>query len=193
MKFIFPEGATPLEQEELKDLIPIHLTTQEELNAWEERNILNAQQWAFKKKQNIISIEFIKNLHKHMFNKTWKWAGKFRHSEKNIDISWYAIPTKIKELCDDIEYYLEHKTYSKDEIAIRFHHRLVWIHAFPNGNGRHARLIADLLIVKQGNPRFTWGMNQNLYKASPVRAQYIDALQLADRGDYSKLIIFARS
>ena len=130
-----------------------------------------------------------------MFNHTWKWAGKFRKTEKNIGIEWFFIPTELKKLCDDINYQLTHEISSRDEIAIRLHYRLVWIHPFPNGNGRHARLMADLLITKLGQPRFSWGMQQqqNLYQATPVRKQYIDALQAADKGDYSKIIAFARS
>jgi Fic-DOC domain mobile mystery protein B len=192
MKFNYPEGATPLEYEELAQLIPNHITTQEELNAWEERNILVAQEWAFKQKE-ILSVEFIKQLHEHMFNKTWKWAGQFRKSDKNIGIHWPQIYSQTKELCDDVQYQIEHNTYSKDEIAVRFHHRLVFIHPFPNGNGRHARLMADLLITQQGEQRFSWGMYQDLYKATPIRKQYIEALQRADRGDYSKLLEFVRS
>lgn len=192
MKFNYPIGSTPLEHEELAELIPDHITTQEELNAWEEKNILNAQSWAFKQKE-ILNISFIKQLHEHMFNKTWNWAGQFRKSDKNIGIHWPHISTKTKELIDDVCYQLEHVTFSKDEIAVRFHHRLVWIHPFPNGNGRHARLIADLLIVQQGNNRFSWGMHQDLYKSTPIRKQYIESLRLADHGNYSKLLTFARS
>lgn len=192
MKFRYPVGATPLEPEEIAKLIPTHISTQEELNAWEEKNILVAQQWAFKQKE-ILTVLFIKKLHKHMFNKTWKWAGEFRRSEKNIGINWLHIPVKLKELCDDVQYQLDHESYSKDEIVVRFHHRLVWIHPFSNGNGRHARLMADLLIVQQGGVRFSWGMYQDLYKAGMVRQQYIEALRLADQGHYSKLLTFARS
>lgn len=192
MKFNYPEGSTPLEHEELEALIPDHITMQEELNAWEEKNILIAQEWAFKQKE-ILTISFIKQLHEHMFNKTWKWAGQFRKSDKNIGVHWPQISTKTKELCDDVHYQLVHNTFSKDEIAVRFHHRLVFIHPFPNGNGRHARLIADLLIMQQGCKRFSWGMHQDLYKATPIRKQYIEALRLADHGDCSKLLIFARS
>ena len=192
MKFNYPLGSTPLEPEELAELIPDHIITQEELNAWEEKNIIVAQQWALRQKE-ILSIEFIKKLHKHMFNKTWKWAGEFRKSEKNIGISWFQISVKIKELCDDVQYQLNNHSYSIDEIAIRFHHRLVWIHAFPNGNGRHARLMADLLLIQQNKSRFSWGMYQDLYAANPIRKQYIEALQLADYGDYSKLLLFVRS
>lgn len=192
MKFDYPLGSTPLEQDELVGLIPKHITMQEELNAWEEKNILEAEPWAFKQK-DILSITFITKLHKRMFGKTWKWAGKFRLSEKNIGIHWAQIPMSLKDLCDDIHYQLEHNTFSDDEIAIRFHHRLVFIHPFSNGNGRHARLMADLLISQQGGKRFSWGMHQNLTKTSAVRKQYIEALQSADQGDYSNLLAFART
>ncbi len=192
MKFKYPLGSTPLDQDELAGLLPAHITTQEELNAWEEKNIIEAEPWAFKQK-DVLSITFIKKLHKRMFNKTWKWAGGFRASEKNIGVHWAQIPMKLQELCDDVCYQLSHDTFSIDEIAIRFHHRLVFIHAFVNGNGRHARLLADVLIVQKGGSRFTWGMHQDLTRATLVRKQYIQALQCADRGDYSKLLIFARS
>lgn len=192
MKFNYPSGSTPLELGELTGLIPQHITTQEELNAWEEKNIIEAEPRAFKQK-NILSISFMKKLHKRMFDKTWKWAGEFRTSEKNIGIHWVQIPMKLRELCDDVLYQLEHNAFSKDEIAIRFHHRLVFIHAFTNGNGRHARLMADIFIVEQGSSRFSWGMHQDLTTVTPIRKQYIEALQLADRGNYSKLLTFARS
>lgn len=192
MKFNNPIGATPLDYEELMDLIPGHITTQEQLNAWEEQNILKALPWAFKQKK-ILSSFFIKKLHEKMFDQTWKWAGKFRTSDKNIGIHWSQISVKIKELCDDVRYQIDHASFPEEEIAIRFHHRLVWIHPFPNGNGRLSRLMADLLITKQGGQRFNWGMHQDLYKATSTRKKYIEALQLADRGDYSQLLAFARS
>lgn len=192
MKIDYPIGSTPLNYEELVDLIPGHITTQEKLNAWEEKNILEALPWAFKQKE-ILSVECIKTLHKHMFDKTWKWAGKFRKSDKNIGVHWSQISMKTKELCDDIQYQLDHESFSKDETAVRFHHRLVWIHPFPNGNGRLSRLMADLLITQQDERRFSWGMHQDLYKATSVRKEYIQALQLADQGNYSKLLEFARS
>jgi len=192
MKYNYPEGATPLEQEEILGLIPQHITTHDQLNAWEQKNILEGEQWA-RKKKDILSVEFIKKLHEHMFNYTWKWAGKFRQTGKNIGIDWHMIPVELKKLCDDVSYQLKHHSFSDDEIAVRLHHRLVWIHPFPNGNGRHGRLMADLLAIQLGHPRFSWGMQQDLYKVTPIRKQYIEALRLADRGDYSKLIVFARS
>lgn len=191
MNFNYPPGSTPLESDELADLIPKHITTQEELNNWEQQNILLARQWAIAQKE-ILTISFIQELHKKMFNNTWKWAGKFRTGPKSLGVNWYLISSELKKLCDDVNHQLELETFSKDEIAIRFHHRLVWIHSFPNGNGRHARLIADLFVMRLGRPVFNWGMNQNLYVFNAARRHYIDALQCADRGDYSKLITFAR-
>lgn len=192
MKFNYPEGATPLEPEEIAYLIPAHITTHEQLNAWEQKNIISAEKWA-RVKKDIISVHFFQALHKQMFNETWKWAGTFRHSGKNIGVDWYTIPVELKKLCDDVLYQLFNKSFSHDEIAVRLHHRLVWIHAFPNGNGRHARLVADLLIMQFGYARFSWGINQDLYKATSIRNQYIYALRLADQGDYSAIIVFARS
>ena len=193
MKINIPEGATPLEPEELNGLIPRHVTTHEKLNAWEQANILVAEQWA-RKKRAIISIDFIQKLHQHMFDQTWKWAGTFRRSGKNIGIDWHMIPEELQKLCADVTYQLAHHSFSDDETVLRMHHRLVWIHPFPNGNGRHARLMADLLIAQRNQPRFSWGAaSGNLYDATPIRKQYIRSLQSADRGDYSELLIFARS
>ena len=191
MKINHPEDATPILLEELMDLIPRHLTRQEDLNAWEEKNILLARAWAYKQK-DIISISFVQELHRRMFSLTWKWAGKFRTTEKNLGVSWHLISTEVKKLCEDVKFQLEHATFTKDEIAVRFHHKLVWIHPFSNGNGRHARLMADLLITSLGRPRFNWGMQQDLHQLIWVRKHYIEALQSADRGDYSRLLTFAR-
>ncbi len=192
MKFNYPPGATPLNGDELGALIPSHITTQQELNVWEEKNILQADEWAFRQKE-ILSVTFIKELHEHMFNETWKWAGKFRLTEKNIGIPHQQISIKTKALCDDVYYQLDNNVFSKDEIAVRFHYRLTYIHPFSNGNGRHARLMADLLITQQRGIRFSWGMHQDLFNPTPVRKQYIESLRLADHGDYSRLLIFSRS
>lgn len=187
-----PEGATSIDPGERSQLIPMHITMQEQLNTWEQANIVAGEQWARNKKA-LLTVSFIMQLHKHMFNRTWQWAGKFRHSDKNIGIDWRLIPEELKKLCDDASYQFKHKSFSDDEIAIRAHHRLVWIHPFPNGNGRHARLFADLLIMQHGRPRFSWGANQDLHAINNVRKQYIAALQAADRGNYNKLIEFART
>ena len=194
----YPPGATLLDADELASLIPSHLTTQAELNEWEQLNIQQGEAWARKQRKEILSEAFIRQLHTQMFNETWRWSGSFRQSDKNIGIDWPKISVELRKLLDDVHYQIEHASYPLDEIAVRFHHRLVAIHPFPNGNGRHARLIADLLAERLGQPRFTWGSrslpaNAGLIDASATRQAYIAALQAADARDYVPLLTFARS
>ena len=127
-----------------------------------------------------------------MYGNVWRWAGTYRKSQKNIGIEYYRIPTELRTLLDDCQYWLEHKTYPPDEIAARFHHKLVWIHCYPNGNGRHARLATDLLLTSLRLDRFSWG-SANLVDAGATRAAYVAALQSADQHDYGPLLAFARS
>lgn len=193
----YPAGATPLDADELASLIPAHLTTQGELNEWEQLNIGEGDKWARKQRKDILGEDFLRQLHRRMFGETWKWAGEFRKSDKNIGVDWRYIGVELKKLFDDVRYQIEHATFPADEIAVRFHHRLVAIHAFPNGNGRHARLMADLLAERLGQPRFTWGsrrlVKDSLTDASPIRRDYIAALQAADARDIAPLLAFARS
>ncbi|KAB2928443.1 MAG: mobile mystery protein B [Dechloromonas sp.] len=193
----YPAGATPLDADELASLIPAHLTTQGELNEWEQLNIGEGDKWARKQRKDILGEDFLRQLHRRMFGETWKWAGEFRKSDKNIGVDWHYIGVELKKLFDDVRYQIEHATFPADEIAVRFHHRLVAIHAFPNGNGRHARLMADLLAERLGQPRFTWGsrrlVKDSLTDASPIRRDYIAALQAADARDIAPLLAFARS
>ena len=193
----YPPGATPLDADELASLIPGHLTTQAELNEWEQLNIGEGDKWARKQRKEILSENFLRQLHRQMFGETWKWAGDFRKTDTNIGVDWLHIGVELKKLLDDVRYQIEHGTFPADEIAIRFHHRLVAIHAFPNGNGRHARMTADLLVERLGQPRFSWGshslVNGNLTDATPIRQNYIAALQAADARDMAPLLAFARS
>ncbi len=193
----YPPGATPLDADELASLIPGHLTTQAELNEWEQLNIQQGDEWARKQRKEILNEAFVRQLHKQMFGDTWRWAGSFRTSDKNIGIDWPKISIELRKLLDDVHYQIEHASYPPDEIAVRFHHRLVAIHPFPNGNGRHARLMADLLAERLGQPRFTWGsrglVDAGLVDASATRQAYIAALQAADARDYAPLRAFARS
>jgi Fic-DOC domain mobile mystery protein B len=186
------DAATPLSPEEQAQIIPTYITTRAQLNEAEQLNITEADLWAITRKRNILSEAFLKNLHKRMFRRVWKWAGTFRASERNIGIEPYRIPSELRTLLNDVDYWVEHRTYPPDEIAVRFHHRLVSIHPFPNGNGRHARLAADLLAVTLGQKRFTWG-NANLVEPAAARAAYIGALKAADDHDIDPLLAFARS
>ena len=145
--FDYPQGATPLDRNEIEGLIPTHITTRGELDRWEQDNINEALAWVDSHKpKDILNEAFMKRLHKRMYGNVWKWAGTFRQSDKNIGVSWRMIPNDLKHLCDDVRYWIENQTFNDDEITARFHHRLVKIHLFPNGNGRHARLMADLLL-----------------------------------------------
>ena len=194
MKFEYSPGATPLNFDEMDGLIPLHITNQNQLNEWEAANILKAESWIFSilNHNNFLTIDFTRLLHKKMFEVTWKWAGLFRSTEKNIGITPSLITTALKNLLEDTVYQIMHSSYSTDEIAYRFHHRLVTIHSFPNGNGRHARMMTDLLLIQTGQPRFTWG-NKKLEAESLTRKQYINALKSADKHDYKPLAAFVRS
>jgi Fic-DOC domain mobile mystery protein B len=187
-----PEDATPLTPEERAELIPAHIAYRAELNASEQENIARGQDWALARKRDLLSEKFIKDLHARMLGDVWRWAGKYRTTERNLGIHYYEISIAVRELLEDAKTWVQHNTYSADEIAVRFHHRLVMIHPFPNGNGRHSRLIADLLVMSLGGERFSWG-RANLQQASDMRRQYIEALRAADKHDYAALLKFARS
>ena len=194
MKFEYATGSTPLDPDEINGLIPLHITTQGELNEWEAENILQAENWLFltPNQRNFLTIDFIKMLHKKMFGDTWKWAGIFRNTAKNIGVDQAKITTELRNLLDDVVYQIEKNIYPIDEIAYRFHHRLVWIHPFPNGNGRHARMMTDILLMQAGQARFTWG-KEKLDAKGPIREQYIEALKNADKYHYTALEKFVRS
>lgn len=161
----------------------------------ERENILHAREWAIADRTgslDLVSDEYVRKLHRKMFDATWKWSGEYRRTEKNMGVPVQEIRERLMSLFGDVRYWIQNKTYSPDEISIRFHHRLVWIHPFPNGNGRHARLIAELLVMKLGSPAFTWGSN-DLVKEGEARAKYLEALKAADQGDIRPLLKFARS
>jgi Fic-DOC domain mobile mystery protein B len=193
MHFEYALGATPIDPDEALGLIPAHITTQADLNAWEEMNIVEGADWM--KRQKIIpdlDEGLVRELHSRMFNKTWLWAGTFRKSAKSIGVDWPQIAVALKNLLDNTAYQVEHQTMSNDEIAVRFHHQLVLIHAFPNGNGRHARLMADALIMNLGGDRFSWGANMSLATSGVTRQNYLSALREADNGHLESLMQFAR-
>ena len=190
----YVDGATPFDYDELKGLLPTHITTRGELDFLEMENINQAITWSENLKTNdILNIEFICKLHKKMFSNVWKWAGKFRKSKKNIGIPYIQIAVELQTLCDDSQAWIEYGTYPPDEFAVRFHHRLVFIHPFSNGNGRHARLMADLILKKLFAAEvFSWGV-ESLGSHNKIREKYIKALKLADEHDYSLLLEFVRS
>jgi len=192
--FRYPEGATPLDPDEIEDLKLGHIVTREELNRFEQDNINEALEWlARRQKEDILTEKFVKTLHRKMFEKVWRWAGVFRKSGKNIGVDWHQIATQLHLLLQDVRYWIDHKTYVEDEIAVRFHHRLVWIHLFANGNGRHARLMTDLLLTEVLKQKpFSWSV-PGLDIESQVRDLYLKALRKADHHDYSLLLDFVRA
>jgi Fic-DOC domain mobile mystery protein B len=187
-----PDDATPLTPEELEGLIPSYVTLRRELNELEQQNILTADAWVFARRRNLFSEAFARGLHRRMFGKVWRWAGTYRTSDKNLGVDRSQIQVRLYAALDDARYWIEHTTYSSDEIAVRFHHALVSIHPFPNGNGRWSRLMADILAVRLGRPRFTWGRSA-LCTQDETRNTYIAGLKAADNHDFASLIAFARS
>ena len=186
-------GQTPLDANESAGLKPKHISTQGELDEWEAENLLRATRWLNgQKKLDVLNEKFCRNLHKRMFGDTWIWAGTFRKTEKNIGCDPIQIAIQLNQLLGNVTYWIENETFEPDEIAARFHRELVWIHPFPNGNGRHARYMADALLRQCGHPEFSWG-SKNLVSASEVRGRYIQSLRDADAGNYALLLEFVRS
>jgi len=190
-----PVANTALSPEEQAELIP-NLATREELNEWERDNILRSRQWALADRQ-LTRLEparedYVRELHRRMFDQTWKWAGRYRKTEKNLGVPVPEIRERLAQLLGNAAYWLKNHTYDVDECAVRFHYGLVVIHAFPNGNGRHARLIADILAAKSGCPVFSWGSKDIVAPGEP-REAYLNALRAADQGTLEPLLRFSRS
>ncbi len=189
-------GQTPLEEEEKEGLRIPTVATRAELDEFEQQNIEDAIQWAMQrtfKPETILTEAFVMQVHKRMYADVWAWAGEFRKSNKNLGVDKWQIPIALRYLLDDTTLWIANKTYAADEVTLRFKHRLVSIHCFANGNGRHSRLMADIIsesIFKQ--PIFTWGAGQSL-SSSDARTRYLAALRAADAGEIAPLLAFARS
>ena len=193
----YEKGQTPLNEEEMEGLLIPSITTREELDEFEQLNIQKAIEWYLIRKRfktdKVLTEDFILEVHKRMLNEVWSWAGQFRTSKKTIGIPWHHVPIRLRQLIDDCKYWIEHKTYSDEEIAIRFKHELVAIHLFPNGNGRHSRLMGDIVIKHIfKKPIFTWG-HKNILDKDKNRNSYIKSLKNCDKGDFEDLIAFAQS
>lgn len=190
-----PDGATPLAPDEMEGLKFKHVTTRGELDHLEQANIESGLQWLSRRKNSeILNEAFTRELHRKLFGDVWHWAGKFRQTEKNIGVDPVQIPVRLRMLLDDVRYWVEHETYNAKESAARFHHRLVYIHLFPNGNGRHARIMADVLLSKVLNESpIDWAGGHNLQAMNKRRDEYIRALRAADQGDYQLLLRFVEA
>lgn len=188
-----PPGATPMGRHELAGLRQSWITTRGDLDEAEQVNILAGQAWASRaRKTDLVGEDFLCALHRAMFGEVWRWAGTYRSRETNIGVQPHAIRPALREFADTARYWLAECPMPADEIAVLIHHRLVQIHPFPNGNGRHTRLMADLAAERLGRPSFTWGRT-SLLAAGPTRTAYIAALREADNHNIASLLAFARS
>lgn len=196
LDLMYNDGQTPLDEDEKEDLLIQSIATRGELDEFEQQNIEDTIQWSLTrrfKSEQILSKSFIQELHKRMYRNVWRWAGEYRKTNKNIGVDKLEIPIALRSLIDDASYWLENNIYDPEEFAIRFKHRLVSIHCFPNGNGRHSRMIADIIVEKIfQQPVFSWG-SKNLSDEKESREKYLLALRKADKGDFSLLLKFARS
>jgi len=196
LDLIYNDGQTPLDEDEKEGLLIKFITSRGELDEFEQQNIEDTIQWSLTRKfksKRILSESFIKELHKRMYGRVWSWAGEYRKTNKNIGVDKLDIPVALRSLIDDASYWLEHNVYEPEEFAIRFKHKLVSIHCFPNGNGRHSRMIADIIIEKIYNqPVFSWG-GARLSEDMDIRALYLKAMRKADKGDFELLLKFSRS
>jgi len=192
MEFNYPKGATPLDPDEMEGLKHSHIETRAELDQLEQQNIQDGYNWFSqqRKYKTFIHEDFIKMLHKKLLGEVWSWAGQFRLTEKIIGIDPIHISVELRNLLNDVKAWLEYDTYEREEFAARLHHRLVKIHLFANGNGRHARILTDIILEKEmGLAPINWGAD-SLTTDGEHRGKYITALRAADRNDYKLLIEF---
>lgn len=192
-----PPGATPLGPDDVAGLIPTDVATRADLDAAELDNIVRARAWAATRSwtaDGLLTHQTVVGLHRRMFGDVWRWAGTQRMRETSIGVHPRSIAVDLRNLLDDARAWIEYATFPPDEIALRFHHRLVQIHVFPNGSGRHARFCADLLARSLGRPPFTWG-GRDLADPGAARDAYLSALRAmdTDRDDVAPLLAFARS
>jgi Fic-DOC domain mobile mystery protein B len=190
-----PPGSTPLGPDEMDGLIPSWIVTRGDLNAAEQANILDGlagRRWRRPTVQQILDDLAARRLHKAMFGQVWAWAGAYRLRELNIGVDPHRVSVCVRDLMADALAWIDGEHWRADEIGYRFHHRLVEVHPFPNGNGRHSRAMTDMLLRAMGEPAFTWG-RASLDSAGAIRTEYIRALREADQRDYERLAVFVRS
>jgi Fic-DOC domain mobile mystery protein B len=196
LDFELVDGQTPLEEEEKDGLLIPTITNRGELDEFEQQNIERAIKWTMGrkfKKDDMLTEDFVKLVHKKMYEDVWAWAGEFRKSNKNMGVDRFQIAIELRKLLGDCKFWIDKGTYPPDEIAVRFKHRIVSIHCFSNGNGRHSRMMGDLIVEKIfDKPVFSWGANSDLTKISNIRKEYLTAVKTADAKDIIPLLEFAR-
>lgn len=187
------DGHTQLSDDDRQGLLLSYISTRGELNDAEQRNIFEGtMRRRAPRAEQLLDDRYLRALHKAMFDQVWKWAGQYRKRESNIGVEPARISAEVRSLVDDARGWIEHETYGADELCARFHHRLVAIHPFPNGNGRHGRIATDYLIRALGAAPFGWGITLDV-PTEQLRARYLQALRLADGHEIEALIAFARS
>lgn len=190
-----PDGATPLDPDEIDGLKFSHITTRGELDELEQANITEGLGWLSRRRGgDVLDDKFIRRLHKNLFGQVWGWAGTYRQTEKNIGIDPIQIPAQLRIMLDDARYWANNGVYAPLEAGARFHHRMVEIHPFPNGNGRHARIAADEFLKDyyQHQP-VAWASGFDLQADNERREAYIQSLRAADRGEFDLLLAFVRA
>lgn len=190
------EHETPLTEEEKLDLIP-SLSTRAELNEAERANIFMARIWAMRprtlKRDDLVTDTYSRELHQRMFDGVWKWAGCYRKTERNLGWEVHRLTEGVYNAFADARVWLQYDTYPLQEAAVRLHHQLVRVHPWPNGNGRHARLMADVIVQARGGGELTWGAGADIATPGEMRTKYIEAIRKADAGDVGPLLKFAKS
>jgi Fic-DOC domain mobile mystery protein B len=190
-----PEGATPLTEEQPQGLRPTWIATRSDLNDAEAQNILDGMlKWQRRPRRldGLLDDKVIRDLHRDLFGDVWSWAGAYRRTDVNIGVSWYEVPTRVRDLTEDAKCWFADAGVTTDTAACWLHHRLVQIHPFPNGNGRHAREFTNLVLGSVGAAPFTWGRS-HLGGVGDVRTRYLEALRAADEHDHELLLVFVRS
>ena len=189
------EGEAPLDPDEIEGLKFDHVTTRGELDELEQVNITEGLRWLSRRRGgDILTDRFVRTLHKRLFGEVWDWAGTYRLREKNIGIDPFQIGMQMRIHLDDARNWVEHGTYGPLEAGARFHHRIVQIHPFPNGNGRHARIATDIFLQDYfDHAPIEWASGFDLDAGNARRGAYISALRAADAGDFDPILKFVRS
>lgn len=181
-------GRTSLTVQDLQGLKLPFVKTRAQLSAVEGPNIVSGKQATLTSRKsrvpNMLSVEYLRELHSRMFNDVWDWAAQIPSTELQNEFA-ASVPGIRPQLsilyADAIEYWLNDKRMTPEEFAVRVHHRVVKIHPFRNGNGRHSRLLADLLLSENfGLETFTWGGSAQLGAGDLYRQPYLEGLKAAD-------------
>ncbi len=186
-----PEGATPLD--EISGLLRSEITTRSQLDGAEALNILNAEDWIERGRLGgVFTMGFYEQLHRRMFDEVWEWAGQLRSvtgARPNIGVSPERVPMELGRVA--MEYNREWEKYHEDSLlpfVAKYHHALVLVHPFDNGNGRWSRLACDVIVKRLAKETpITWATD-TLNVQSDERTRYIAALRSADEHDYQPLI-----